>query len=666
MSLDSFHSNLTALEFDTFCKDYGIGSEFGPELPGPNDTIRDFPAGKIGVYTLFFEFANFCLPLSTFFLRVLSHFRIHISHISILGAARVSHFEISCRAHGGWREKFLWVNASMAPIAMCWYTGKEFPRDPAIDGVDGDMVLETLLNDNPTRIRSYPEEFLVLIGLSRMWYAPAACPVFYDDDEEGRPLLEQTTDIVTQPSDHIVNLGSVPMNQVPSVATIPPPTNVKKRSPVQASALESASKKGKSVGGSSSSDPMAGESVSMVDDVLSIQPSENSSPSATSKAGEFIPGITSAASKRLTVKGKKTCCLQKALVEERPVEDGSQQLISRGSSKTSASLSFASTHSDLLVFAHPEPRSEPMAHHIPRIVFDPIRLRLKHVELARGTLKRRLACRNAALEKKDTEIERLQKLLNEKPPGEMARLRLGFEGAEREVLSLRKQVEDLEVEAGKVPGLEAAYSHMEMDFSTINGKYQDLLREKEQLEFRNASLRGQVDGEAHVKAEFARMLDEQQRQFDERLFLIGKGFRYLLNKFKESDLLGSRLGACISATISDGMRQGLEAGFVHGKKGNDIDSILAYNPNAAEVYADALNALNDVPFPLLEHDEAVTSTNPASGSTSSASGVVDQFIIAPSVPYAGDAGESEDVPVRTVESEDVPVRTAPMIIEDFS
>ncbi|GKD06610.1 hypothetical protein Tco_1181584 [Tanacetum coccineum] len=101
MLIDSFHSNITALEFDTFCNDYGIGEEFGPELPGPNDTIRNFLQGKIGVYTRFFEFANFRLPLSTFFLRVLSHFGIHISQLSVLGAAHVSHFEISCQAHGG-------------------------------------------------------------------------------------------------------------------------------------------------------------------------------------------------------------------------------------------------------------------------------------------------------------------------------------------------------------------------------------------------------------------------------------------------------------------------------------------------------------------------------------------------------------------------------------
>ncbi|GJU08757.1 hypothetical protein Tco_1125187 [Tanacetum coccineum] len=291
-------------------------------------------------------------------------------------------------------------------------------------------------------------------------------------------------------------------------------------------------------------------------------------------------------------------------------------------------------------------------------LFSEIWLRLEHVVLSRGKLERRLVCHDAALEKRDAEIKRLQKLLIEKPSGEMARLRL--EGD---------------------------------NLSTINAKYQDLLRENDQLELCNASLRAQVDWEAEVKAEFDQKFEAHQRRFDERVavldacldkmdkerdeefspmlrdvkktkeFLIGKGFRYFLNKFKESDILGSRLGACISATISDGMRQGLEAGFVHGKKGTNINSIPTYNPDATEVYVDALKALNDVSFPLLEQvkacakqlfsylealfvmgvdesiqDEVGTSTNPASGETSSAGGGDEQFIIAPSVPYAGDAG----------------------------
>ncbi|GKE74792.1 hypothetical protein Tco_1536833, partial [Tanacetum coccineum] len=57
MSISFFHSNLSALEFDTFCNDYGIGDEYGPELPGPNDTIRDFPQGKIGLSHMWYTHA---------------------------------------------------------------------------------------------------------------------------------------------------------------------------------------------------------------------------------------------------------------------------------------------------------------------------------------------------------------------------------------------------------------------------------------------------------------------------------------------------------------------------------------------------------------------------------------------------------------------------------
>ncbi|GKE84442.1 hypothetical protein Tco_1558184, partial [Tanacetum coccineum] len=184
--------------------------------------------------------------------------------------------------------------------------------------------------------------------------------------------------------------------------------------------------------------------------------------------------------------------------------------------------------------------------------------------------------------------------------------------------------------------------------------------EKEQLELRNVILRCQGDRDTKVKAECDRLLDAQQSRFVERLtafderlnkmdreteeefalmfrdavhtkkWIVGQGFHYFLNKFKESELLGTRLGACILAVITGGTMQGLEAGIMHGKKGTNINSIPAYNLNVAEIYMDASNALHD--------DEVGNSTNPASSSTSSAGGGAKQFNIAPSVPYVGDAG----------------------------
>nr|GEY05529.1 putative transposase (putative), gypsy type [Tanacetum cinerariifolium] len=56
-----------------FTSEYGISEMLRPELPGPGDRIVDFPEGKVGVYTGFFEFANFRLPLSQFLFDVLEH-----------------------------------------------------------------------------------------------------------------------------------------------------------------------------------------------------------------------------------------------------------------------------------------------------------------------------------------------------------------------------------------------------------------------------------------------------------------------------------------------------------------------------------------------------------------------------------------------------------------
>nr|GEW43720.1 hypothetical protein [Tanacetum cinerariifolium] len=61
-----------------FTSEYGIAEMLHPELPGLGDRIVDFPEGKVGVYTRFFEFANFRLPLSQFLFDVLG--RVCIPH----------------------------------------------------------------------------------------------------------------------------------------------------------------------------------------------------------------------------------------------------------------------------------------------------------------------------------------------------------------------------------------------------------------------------------------------------------------------------------------------------------------------------------------------------------------------------------------------------------
>ncbi|GKG54146.1 hypothetical protein Tco_0557669, partial [Tanacetum coccineum] len=62
--------------------------------------IKDSPVWKTGMYTRFIEFANFRIPLSKFLLCVLEYYQINLSQLSVIGAAKMSHFELMCRVLG--------------------------------------------------------------------------------------------------------------------------------------------------------------------------------------------------------------------------------------------------------------------------------------------------------------------------------------------------------------------------------------------------------------------------------------------------------------------------------------------------------------------------------------------------------------------------------------
>ncbi|GJX77147.1 zinc finger, CCHC-type containing protein [Tanacetum coccineum] len=61
-----------------FTSEYGMPESLHPELPGLEDTIVGFPEGKVGVYTKFFEFANFRIPILQFLFDILGHYQIHL------------------------------------------------------------------------------------------------------------------------------------------------------------------------------------------------------------------------------------------------------------------------------------------------------------------------------------------------------------------------------------------------------------------------------------------------------------------------------------------------------------------------------------------------------------------------------------------------------------
>ncbi|GJU15139.1 ribonuclease H-like domain-containing protein [Tanacetum coccineum] len=67
-----------------FTSEYGIPESLHSELPGPEEPIVEFSESKVGVYTKFFEFTNYRIPISQFLFDILGHYQIHLSQLSVI------------------------------------------------------------------------------------------------------------------------------------------------------------------------------------------------------------------------------------------------------------------------------------------------------------------------------------------------------------------------------------------------------------------------------------------------------------------------------------------------------------------------------------------------------------------------------------------------------
>ncbi|GJY89914.1 hypothetical protein Tco_0505110 [Tanacetum coccineum] len=223
---------LSQKAFDVFCKKFHILEEVHPVLPNRGNTIHERPTGKIGLYTRFFDFANFRLPLSTFLVDILRHFHINISQLFVIGAAKVSHFEILCRVYRivptvglfrcfyvnskkngwmsfikhsdkspvcytkpldslkNWNDHFFWVDDFACPARFLWHTAKNVTRDPAPATADFNARDYATLVTHPFSFRKFLEEFLCLVGLSRHYTLDEdTYPSFLDKDGEDMDIF---------------------------------------------------------------------------------------------------------------------------------------------------------------------------------------------------------------------------------------------------------------------------------------------------------------------------------------------------------------------------------------------------------------------------------------------------------------------------------------------
>lgn len=214
-------------ELRQFTLDYFIPLALHPVVPKADTSITDFPEGKIGVYTRFFEFANQRVPISLFLSDVLNFYRLNISQLHCIGAAKIADFEVNCRllainptinlfrafyhttwsngwvsflkrpgrlqcytekvdALRNWRERFFWVDVKVFPWLFEFYAQGTLPKDERPGPGTYNMKDAETINTNLIPINSYPEEFLVHMGISRNFFQGAdEVPTFLDESGQG-------------------------------------------------------------------------------------------------------------------------------------------------------------------------------------------------------------------------------------------------------------------------------------------------------------------------------------------------------------------------------------------------------------------------------------------------------------------------------------------------
>ncbi|GJY74498.1 hypothetical protein Tco_0478929 [Tanacetum coccineum] len=174
---------LTQKGLDTFCLKFHIPESVHPELPSRNQTMHERPVGNIGVYTIFFEYANFRLPLSTFLVDVLSiEPTIGLFRCFYVNSKNKRWMSFSERSDNStvcytkpldslkhWNGYFFWVDAFACPVSFPWHTDKNVSRDPLPKSTKFNVDDYAVLVAHPAPFQKFPKPFLCLVGMSRYY-----------------------------------------------------------------------------------------------------------------------------------------------------------------------------------------------------------------------------------------------------------------------------------------------------------------------------------------------------------------------------------------------------------------------------------------------------------------------------------------------------------------
>nr|GEY58215.1 transposase (putative), gypsy type [Tanacetum cinerariifolium] len=628
-----------------------------PELPGPGDRIVDFPEGKVGVYTRFFEFTNFRLPLSQFLFDVLGYYQIHLSQMSVIGVAKVSHFVINCRVQNiiptlslfrvfytpsfnsgwmsfskrpgnntpqcytkpldslkNWNNRFFWVDECVFPTVVDWRTNASKDGMPA----NGTYSVEAVrvLDTHRTPIQKQPEMLLCLVEMDLFSLIRAPNPTKVKTGS--RPRAPHELPLLTLTAPHVIEMDE------PAVATdsFGVPSTIE-RSPLDFAPEAEASGR----------ETAAPEMPPPEDVSITTAPE-------TDQAVETVavkpPAVRESRKRGSSRGGKSLAAMQLCLASNVFVSEGVPADVSDPDQ-----LAFADTPSP-----HPadvaqssqgvavgdlesENVSSPAEVGSPGSVYQPewgvtngslldtpeacqdlvdyaaptgyfSELRHMHNEEFLGQYNINLARQVAMGSQLRLRFEQEAKLL-QKSVAQVARRDQRIQAWESKIKNLKAL---LETEVGMKRAAEEKSVGLSQELERMRAQFSKLQVSNERLSQQVDALQQQVSGEEMLKAAF-KEYKRQQDQLVEQRWVIGHGLRLSMMKCVESLEMRQAFADVVSAGVAKSMSEGLKHGVENGRAQLTVESLEAYDPEAEAKFAAALQSLKDLKYPLLDQLEGL-------------------------------------------------------------
>ncbi|GJW75742.1 hypothetical protein Tco_0135112 [Tanacetum coccineum] len=624
-----------------FTSKYGIPESLHPELPSPKETIVDFPKGKVGVYTKFFEFANYHIPLTQFLFDILGYYQIYMSQLSVIGAAKVSNFEINCRVQNiiptlnlfrvfyvlsfnsgwmsfskrpgkntpqcytkplnslkNWNNRFFWVDERIFPTVVDWRTSAPKDGMPLAGSYSAADV--AALDTHRTPFQKLPETLLCLVGLSRNYYlGDDVYPTFLHDDDREMDLFS----LIRNPNPAKVKIGT------------------RTRAAHEVPLLTATASRVIDMEDTTMASGSSGTSSTIEKSPLDFE-NENHTPSMTEgvwvedQAQDGLAHEDPPMEIPITMGVVQEPGLKEVVAIGSPVN---QRRRKRGTNEAEANAQPKVLRNDYTSI-HPAQSTHGGKY-------------LAAIGLEAGSTFTPVTQETSAGAKSVSDPESLSYA---KPlPHPKQDVAQSSKGTATEIPTkyvattkkLDEEIKPLRTVETEVHGLRNQTQNLE----TLLEAKVDM---KKAAKAKNVSnLQAQVAGEERIKAAFKEFkkckddkverrcaeidarLDALSIDFDEELYphmltaiagrrwVVGHSLRLAVMKYAESTELREVFADVVSAGITKGMSEGLKHGLEHEKAKLDLTAIEAYDPEAETKYVAALHALKDFKYPLIDQLE---------------------------------------------------------------